>query len=396
MPTILTWRLGALGDTLLLLPALAALRAAFPAHTLVAAGAPSALATARWQGLADAVLDASAPTLAPLLAGGPPATGALPEDIELAVIWSGRGADIARGLRQAGVPRVLTAPAIPLAPLDNLPVAERYLATLAPLGVAPVPFALHAPAHAHTATAGAWRGAAWQAPCGANAGPVALLHPGAGAPAKRWPLAHYRELAQRLRDDGAAVVWTAGPADEEIRARLEDSAEKVHVLPSCDVAGLAAFVERAAVVVSGDCGVAHLTALLGIRGVALFGPTSARLWGPPSDRTTVAHLALPCAPCGPIAPSCPSRMCLRGLSVDAVHRAVRLGIEGWRSARGARGAGDVARATDGLNHRAPYPSPSRPIDYHPPRPAPGPPGALRVAVWGNPDRWVRPRSTEPG
>jgi len=296
LPTILTWRLGALGDTLLLLPALAALRAAFPAHTLVAAGDPAALAPARWHGLVDGVLDAGAGALAPLSLGEPPAPGALPPDIEVAIVWSARGDTIARALARAGVRRVLIAPILPAAAAsredrgseaDQVPVAEHYLAALAPLGVRPVPFALRAPAAARAATEQFWRDATAASlttpptSAGTPVAPVVLLHPGTGSPTKRWPLAHYQGLARRLRDDGAAVVWTAGPADADIRALLESGDERSRVLPPLDVAGLAAVVERAAVVVSGDCGIAHLAALLGVHSVALFGPTSPHAWGPP-------------------------------------------------------------------------------------------------------------------
>jgi len=390
MPTILTWRLGALGDTLLLLPALAALRAAFPGHTLAVAGAPAALAPTRWLGLVDVTLDASAPALAQLWShtqgaalGDVFTPHALPPDIEIAIVWSANADDIARGLERVGVAHVLTAPAVPA---DEAPTAAHYLRTLAPLGVTPVPFALHAPADAHAATKHVWQ-AATHLPTGSTA-PVVLLHPGAGSPTKLWPLAHYRALARRLRDEGVAVVWTAGEADEVIRVRLDDSSEQSYVLPTLDLATLTAVIERAAVVVSGDCGVAHLAALAGARGAALFGPTNPRVWGPPSPRTTVVHLGLPCAPCGAMAPACPSRICLRALSVDAVYTAVRRQIEDWTR---EQEESDATTRAD----RVWRSSPSRPADYHPPAPAPGPPAALQAAVWGSPNRWVLRRSTEP-
>jgi len=389
MPTILTWRLGALGDTLLLLPALAALRATFPGHTLAVAGAPAALAPARWLGLVDVTLDASAPALAQFWAftqgvqGNAPTTHTLPPDIETAIVWSANADEIARGLERVGVTRVLTAPAIPA---DETPAAAHYLRTLAPLGVMPVPFALHAPAGARAATEHVWQ-ATTRLPTEATA-PVVLLHPGAGSPTKLWPLAHYRALARRLRDEGVAVVWTAGEADEVIRARLDDSPEQSYVLPTLDLATLTAVIERASVVVSGDCGVAHLAALTCVRGVALFGPTNPRVWGPPSLRTTVVHLSLPCAPCGAIASACPSRICLRALSVEAVYIAVQQQIEDWTREQ------EETDATTRVD-RGRRPSPSRPADYHPPAPVPGPPAALQAAVWGRPDRWVLRRSTEP-
>src|SRR3954452_9460735 len=142
MPTIFISRLGALGDTVLLLPALAALRAACPAHHIVAGGQVTALAPALWSGLADRTLDAANPRLAALAAGQAPAPGTLPDDLDVAVVWSARHADIARGLARVGARRVLAAPALPS---SRTSIAAHYLSTLAELGVRPVAFRLRAP-----------------------------------------------------------------------------------------------------------------------------------------------------------------------------------------------------------------------------------------------------------
>src|ERR687888_2055117 len=237
MPTILIWRQGALGDTLLLLPALAALRAAYPAHHIVACGQVAALAPALWSGLADRTLDAADPRFAALAAGQAPAPGALPDDLDVAVVWSARHADIARGLERAGARRVLAAPALPA---DHTSVAAHYLSTLAELGVRPVPFRLRAPCDAVERTRAAWSRATRE-----GCDPVVLLHPGAGSPVKRWPLPRYLALAQALRSEGLAVAWTAGPADDDARAALGTAGEGPHLLPCLDVAGLAAPLVRA-------------------------------------------------------------------------------------------------------------------------------------------------------
>jgi ADP-heptose:LPS heptosyltransferase len=378
MPTILTWRLGALGDTVLLLPALAALRAACPAHYIVACGRVAVLAPALWSGLADRTLDAAAPRFATLAAGHAPAPGTLPDDVDLAVVWSARHADIARGLERAGARRVLAAPALPA---GRTSVAAHYLATLANLGVRPVPFRLHAPCDAVERTQAAWSRATRDA-----GGPVVLVHPGAGSPVKCWPLPRYLALAQALRSEGMAVAWTAGPADDAARAALGAAGEGPHLLPCLDVAELAAVLVRAAVVVSGDSGVAHLAAVLDVPSVVLFGPTDHIAWGPPGERTTVLRLALPCSPCGEIARHCPSRLCMRGLSCEAVHAAVRARL----ALRGADPAGSASRPSAGTVRRL---APCVPAECHPPAPVPGPPGALPVARWAGGRIWAaRPPS----
>jgi ADP-heptose:LPS heptosyltransferase len=377
MPTILTWRLGALGDTVLLLPALAALRAACPAHRIVACGQVAALGPALWSGLADRTLDAADPRFAALAAGRAPAPGTLPDDLDVAVVWSARRAEIARGLKRAGACRVLAAPALPA---DHTSVAAHYLSTLAALGVRPVPFRLRAPCDAVERTQAAWSRATRD-----THAPVVLVHPGAGSPVKRWPLPRYLALAQALRSEGVAVAWTAGPADDE-RAALGTAGEGPHLLPCLDVAELAAVLARADVVVSGDSGVAHLAALLDVPSVVLFGPTDHITWGPPGERTTVLRLAAPCSPCGEVARRCPSRMCLRGLSCEAVHAAVRVRL----ALHGAYPAGSAPRASAGTIPRL---APCVPAECHPPAPVPAPPGALPVARWAHGRIWAaRPPS----
>lgn len=378
MPTILIWRLGALGDTLLLLPALAALRAAYPTDRIVAAGNPGSLAPALWSALVDDVVDAADPRLASLSAGDAPMPGVLPATIDVAVAWSARRAQMARGLEQAGARRVLVAPILPP---DGSPVAAHYLATLAPLGVAPVPFTLRAPAPAVEATRLSWNHVT------ANpAGPVALLHPGTGSRLKQWPLGNYLSLAAALRADGVAVAWTVGPADDDVRAALAAAGESPHVLPGAGVAGLAAYLTRVAVVVSGDCGVAHLAALLGVPTVTLFGPTDHHMWGPPGKRSVVLRLALPCSPCGEVARRCPSRICLRGLPIEAVYAAVHsVGSESFLPTAYCLLPTDMGQC----------PAPYAPAECHPPRPAPGPPAPLQVSSWAGGRRWgARPWSEE--
>ncbi len=385
---MLLWRSGALGDTLLLLSALAALRQAFPHRRIVAVGKPASLAPATWQGLIDDILDADDRRLAPLLMGEPPAPGVLPEGLETAVVWSGRSDAIARGLERAGLARIIAAPILPDGPM---PMASYYLRTLAPLLAAatmqspllarkgsgsawrsprcspvpafdgggratsrashapilpralrtltspspalPIPYTLAAPLSAHLATDEAWTTLRRDAGAGQERNqeqqrPVVLFHPGAGSHLKRWPLDRYLVLARMLRADGLAVAWTVGPGEEDLRTALRDAGEEASLLPPLDVACLAAVLERAAVCVSGDCGVAHLAALLGVPVVALFGPTADAIWAPPGPHTSVLRLELPCAPCAlsgdtTVMKACPSRLCLRSLPAAPVYEAVR-------------------------------------------------------------------------
>lgn len=169
----------------------------------------------------------------------------------------------------------------------------------------------------------AWREdwiSAFRARFGTNVrqGRAVLLFPGAGHVKKTWPMARFRELAGRLARDGFDPVFVTGPAETERGLRCDPWPCRI---PG-DLAALMALLKTARGVVGADCGPMHLAGLLGTPGAALFGPTSARQWGPCGMRIVSADL--PCSPCvqvtsGDFAPDCPTPPpCLAGISVDRV------------------------------------------------------------------------------
>jgi len=98
-----------------------------------------------------------------------------------------------------------------------------------------------------------------------------VLIPGCSArhPHKRWP--YYRELAERLIEQGVAVVTVPGP----------DELATAHEIPGVVLTGknafmnwfeLAGVLKGARFVVGNDTGPSHLAAHLGVPGLALFGP----------------------------------------------------------------------------------------------------------------------------
>ncbi len=112
---------------------------------------------------------------------------------------------------------------------------------------------------------------------GGHAG-VVLLLPGAGAEIKRWPLDRFTALADRLRESGLAVAWVVGPVElDRWGARVDDLVPRVDDLGTLDTAAVLA---SATVVVGNDTGTSHLAAAVGSPVVALFGPTDDRTWGP--------------------------------------------------------------------------------------------------------------------
>lgn len=103
--------------------------------------------------------------------------------------------------------------------------------------------------------------------------PLVGLFPGAGHPGRRWSLENFIELARRLRgNDAVRVCVILGPEErelaKELRARLDDSAI---VFDRLTIPQLASVLARLAVFVSNDTGPLHVAAALGTPVVMLIG-----------------------------------------------------------------------------------------------------------------------------
>jgi heptosyltransferase-2 len=109
----------------------------------------------------------------------------------------------------------------------------------------------------------------------AATGPVLALHPGAGARAKRWDVAGFVQVAHWWRSEGGAVVPIAGPAEAGEPPALGGPDVREWPLPD-----VAAVLSRAALYLGHDSGVSHLAAAVGAAGVVVYGPTDPRRWGP--------------------------------------------------------------------------------------------------------------------
>jgi ADP-heptose:LPS heptosyltransferase len=112
-----------------------------------------------------------------------------------------------------------------------------------------------------------------------------IVHPGASAQARRWPVNRFAKVAGSLALDGYQVVIT-GSAAERPRcldvARLASLGKECVLAGELDLGGLAALVATARLVISGDTGIAHLASAYATPSVILFGPTSPTRWGPPA------------------------------------------------------------------------------------------------------------------
>ncbi|HEY8535842.1 MAG TPA: glycosyltransferase family 9 protein [Vicinamibacterales bacterium] len=143
--------------------------------------------------------------------------------------------------------------------------------------------------------------------------PLVVLHVSAGNPFRRWPAAHFAELAAGIvtADPARAVVLTAGPSDrgaaesigEQARRLLpERLRERILRAGEFDLPELRALIGRAALFIGGDSGPLHVAGTTETPIVGLFGPTLAARSAPWRDpaipaRAVEPPVALACRPC---------------------------------------------------------------------------------------------------
>jgi heptosyltransferase II len=159
-----------------------------------------------------------------------------------------------------------------------------------------------------------------------RATPLVGAAPGAAyGHAKRWPPARVAELAGRLSARGAAVVLVGAPGDRdagrEIESSLPAGARVVNLIGRTDLRLFAGLLAACHAFVSNDSGAMHVAAAAGVPVAAIFGPTDERVTAPLGDHDVIIHQVF-CRPC--MLRDCPiDHRCMRGITVDAVFDVVK-------------------------------------------------------------------------
>ncbi|MEJ2853918.1 MULTISPECIES: glycosyltransferase family 9 protein [unclassified Saccharothrix] len=249
---VLVLRALGLGDLMTGIPALRALRRAYPEAEIT-------LAAPGW--LSDAVdrIDAVDRLL--------PTEGLVPIDFDrpdLAVNLHGSGPRSVDLLRVTNPKRLIThGTHVPWR--DDQHEVDRWCRLLARHGIPADPENLHLDPPGGIPAARTHR-----------EGPV-VVHPGASHGARRWPVERFAAVVRAI---GSDAVVTGSPAEAGLaRAVASAGASRVQV---GGLAELLDLVAGARAVVCGDTGVAHVATAYGTPSVLLFGPVSPAHWGPRS------------------------------------------------------------------------------------------------------------------
>jgi heptosyltransferase-2 len=115
------------------------------------------------------------------------------------------------------------------------------------------------------------------------------IHPGSGSRNKNWPLDHWAELLGELVPTFDEVLLISGEADTDIAEAVRPliPATKLRLCTNRSLWDLVAELSKARLFIGHDSGVTHVTAATGVATVALFGPTDPTIWAPNGDNVIV-------------------------------------------------------------------------------------------------------------
>ena len=136
-----------------------------------------------------------------------------------------------------------------------------------------------------------------------SGGPVVAIHPEAGRrdePRRRFPQDRYVAVANALIERyQAQIILTGAPSEIELSQQIAFQAGPPCVVAAgkTDINQLAALFANVDFVICGNCGPMHLAAAAGTPVVALHGPTNPLQWGPWGTGHTILHVDVPCSPC---------------------------------------------------------------------------------------------------
>lgn len=268
---ILVIRGGAVGDFILTLPALAALRAQFPNTHLEVLGYSHIAQLAQAAGIVDGIRSIEAASLASFFASRGELAPALcdyfasfalivsylydPDEIFQTNIRRCSKAQFIQGPHRPDDSATHHATDVFLKPLERLAIFDADPVPRLPLTSGPP-------------------------------GERLALHPGSGSERKNWPEAHWAELIRQLSERwGRELLLVAGEAEEGRAERLARHYRGPIVIAAHEtLPAVARRLSGCRLFVGHDSGITHLAAAVGLRGLVLWGPSVEQVWRPRSER----------------------------------------------------------------------------------------------------------------
>lgn len=277
-PRILVIRGGAIGDFIMTLPAIGALRERWPDAHIEILGYPHITELAHGRHYADALRSIEARPMAEFFIPKgtlDPSWKKYFGEFQLIVSYLFDPDEIfADNVRSCGPKQYIRASPRP----EDLPAAQHYCRPLEALAIyvdAPQPRIF--PSESDRVVARQFLGRA-------------AIHPGSGSEKKNWPVEKFAALARWLVDElDMQLLVVQGEADERAVTGLLKliEARPVKIAQGLKLPELAAVLEGCALFAGNDSGITHLAAAVRVPTVAMFGPASTPVWQPTGERVRV-------------------------------------------------------------------------------------------------------------
>ena len=286
MKRVLIIRSGAVGDLILTLPVLSALKKRYDGLSIDMMGDPVRLALIKHCRYVDNVLSIDdrvfTPLFAPRCAPSGPALHSLQSYEAILSYLPDADGVFEDNLRKSAGGPVLTG-------LSRPPEGRRIHMThvlmdaLEPLGVDAIadPPEIDLPLGAATEDVPKSAAAEDVSNLASDRTPIAI-HPGSGGLSKCWPAERFRTLIECLVERGCMPIVTFGPADDAVRRHIlpRISDRDVLIVENRPLVDMAVIYGRCRAMIGNDSGMTHLAAATGTPVIGLFGPTDPAVWGP--------------------------------------------------------------------------------------------------------------------
>ena len=280
---------GALGDVLLTLPFLARLPSYFEARSLTLAGNYPTLKLLADLPFIGEIMDHDRAEWAGLYNNPPEMGERLTKKIKTlkaAVVLAKRDFDQASmGLKRLGVPVVLSIPSRPAA--GSRVHLTKHLLSALDLESPPDPVMIHPRSEAIEK---AKEILSAFGPSFSPSSPWLALHPGSGGVKKNWPLDNWIQVAKEFsKKFGIKSLFILGPAEQGYERIIESKMkpEQAFLAPGLPLPTLAALLKLSFGYIGHDSGVSHLSGVLGVKTLAIFGPTNPVCWAPNGPKVRI-------------------------------------------------------------------------------------------------------------
>ncbi|SAK56656.1 glycosyl transferase family protein [Caballeronia temeraria] len=118
--------------------------------------------------------------------------------------------------------------------------------------------------------------------CAIDCDRLVLVHPGAQLPSRRWPVERFGEVARTLSQAGWQIAVTGGAGEASLTARAahDAGAQAIDLAGRTSLGALAALVARARLIICNDTGLSHVAAAMRTPSVVIASGSDTRRWAP--------------------------------------------------------------------------------------------------------------------